>query len=481
MSFPPAFVDEGWFASRAWAFIHTGRAFGSLDAGVFDRFEGYWTFFPWLPTLLQSLGLRLFGAPDLFPMRMTSLVFGLLLLGAVYAIANRLRGWKFGLLSVFLVSVSWSFSYSAHLARIDVIAAAFGFAAIALHLNNRSSYWWMSLLSGLCVGLAFEIHPHSAIYGPAIVALYFLDRRCWSMVREPCLWSFVAGVSIGLAFYAALHILPYPQTYLMLNRLAFGPTHTPPLLEPRHVFSSTVDMGRLLFLLYPLLVPLIIWAIVVLLREHSKSAKTLVVLSGVLVGAGVLLMRNKAPYYAILFTPAIDLVIAALVLEVGQRPWQGRLGDYVRRGLAWGICFGTAVLNLVLLLRYDFGEVYRTVQSRVNQSIQPGESIMASQTYWFGLYDHVYYSWEELVYYRRYAPDSTLEDAFREFRPDVLIVDESWDCFVTDRPGDSPYLQHLTLPRTAMESFLSRYAYLVDEFDGGCFGPVRVYRIAWER
>jgi hypothetical protein len=480
MRFPAPFVDEAWGASRAWAFIHTNRAFGPLDIGVFDRFEGYWVFFPWLPAFIQSLALRLSAAPALFPVRMESLVIGLVLLGAIYAIANRLAGWKFGLISAFLVSLSWAFLYSAHLARVDIIAAAFGFVAIALYLNSQPSRWWMGLLSGLCVGLAFEIHPHSVVHGLAILALYFLHWR-WAMFRLCHFWSFVAGGVIGLVFYAALHVLPYPQTYISLNRLAFGPTHIPPLLtlDLSIIIRAISDAAHLLFQMYPLLIPVIVYAIVVLVRKRSESARTLLVLCGVLVVSSALLIRNKGHYYAILFTPSIDLVVAALVLEVGQQPWKGLLGDYLRRGLVWAVCIVTIILNLSLL-RYNFGEVYRVVQNRVNQVVQPGDSIMAPQIYWFGLYDHVYYSWETLVYYQRYVPGSTLEDALREFRPDILIIDAGWDYFISDQPGNSPYLQHLRLSRTEMETFLNSHAHLVDEFDGVCYGQVRVYRIAWD-
>ena len=208
MRFPTPFVDEAWLASRAWGFMQTGRAFGPLDAGVFDRFEGYWTFFPWLSTVIQSLALRFSPAPSLLAVRVVSLLFGGVLLGAVYSIANSLGGRKYGLLSVGLVSLSWPFFYSAHLARTDVIAAALGFMGIAFYFSNRSSRWWMGLLSGLCVALAFEVHPHSAIYGPVLVGLYFLHWR-WSMFRQAHFWGFVVGVVIGLAFYAGLHILPY--------------------------------------------------------------------------------------------------------------------------------------------------------------------------------------------------------------------------------------------------------------------------------
>ena len=46
MRTPAAFVDEGWNANRAWGLLQTGRAFGTLDSGMFERYDGYRTLFP---------------------------------------------------------------------------------------------------------------------------------------------------------------------------------------------------------------------------------------------------------------------------------------------------------------------------------------------------------------------------------------------------------------------------------------------------
>jgi len=482
LRFPAPSVDEAWFASRAWAFLHTHRAFGALDAGVLDRFEGYWTLFPWLPVLFQSIGLRLAGAPALFPLRMISLVFGLILLCAVYVIGNCLGGSRLGLWGVFLVALSGPFIYSAHLARYDMMAAAWGFVAIAFYfISSRSSLVWMSLLSGLCVGLAFEIYPHSAIYGPTLVALYFLDWQ-WAMLRNRHFWGFISGVGLGLAFYAVLHVLPYPQTYFSLARLVFGPTHTPPLftLQPSVIIQGIRDMGTLLGHFHRPLIPLIIWAIFMLLRERSQANKRLLVLGGSLVLGGVLLIRNKFYCYMIQISPVIELIVAALACRVSRLPWRGLPMDYVRRALVWGLCATAIGFNLFLLVKFNLMQDYQAVQRRVNQIVQPDDSIMSSQVYWFGLYDHIYYSWEELVYYRRYAPGSTMEDALRQFRPDLLIVDTDWRSNILERPGDTLYSQHLYLPRQEFEAFLDRCATLIGEFDGGSYGLIQVYRVLWE-
>ncbi|MBN1810221.1 MAG: glycosyltransferase family 39 protein [Anaerolineae bacterium] len=478
MRFPTPFVDEAWLASRAWGFMQTGRAFGTLDVGVFDRFEGYWTFFPWLSTVIHALALRFSPAPSLLAVRAVSLLFGVVLLGAVYSIANSLGGWKYGLLSVGLVSLSWPFFYSAHLARTDVIAAALGFMGIAFYLCDRSSRWWMGLLSGLCVALAFEIHPHSAIYGPALVGLYFLHWR-WSMFRQIHFWSFVVGVTIGLAFYVGLHILPYPQTYLALNQFIFGPTHVPPLLtlDLHELGLAFYYSGLLLIVTYYFILPLVVWAIVVLARRCSEADKVLLVLVGALILAMTLLVRNKPLYYAILFSPAIDLLVAAFLLWLFEQKWQGRVRDYVTRVLALGLCIGTLGMNLSMLAGNP-QEVYTFMKERVVAAVRPGDSILGFQLFWFDLYDHVYYPEEALIYYQRYAPGSTVEDAMREFRPDVFVV--VGQGLASDEPGDTPYSKHLWLSRPELEAFLSQYAYLIDDFDSGGGGRVRVYRIIWE-
>jgi len=289
MRYPAPFADEAWFGSRAWAFLHTGYNAGPLDAGVFDRFEGYWTIFPWLPTLFQAFALSFANTPTLLPLRIMSLLWGLILLIAVYVTANSLHGRRFAMLSVFIVGTSTPFLFSAHWARIDIMAAALGFVAIALYFTNRSTRFWKGLLSGLCVGLSFEIHAHAAVFAPAIAALYFWDWR-WSMLRKRHFWGYIAGGLLGGAIYAAIHILPYPQTYVQVNQLAFSATHIPPLLtwSLPVILEAIVDMGILLVAIYPVLIILLVLSIVTLVRSGDRPNQHLLVL-----GLAMLLWKNR--------------------------------------------------------------------------------------------------------------------------------------------------------------------------------------------
>lgn len=476
---PAPFVDEAWIASRAWTLIQTGEVFGPLDRGVLDRFEGHRIVPPWAPTLVQSLGLRLAGEPSLPAARLVSLAFGMVLLMAVYAIAARLVGVGAGRLSVLLTSLSWPFLYSAHLARPDVYSAALGLTAIALHLGCRPPRMAWGALSGLSLGVGFVMHPNAAIYAPAVAALFFLEHR-WSMFRRPPFWAFAAGASVGPIFHAVRHVLPHPEIYSVLGQLGLGEGYAPPVatLDPRQLARAFSATGGRLVLFYQALLPLVVGALGVMVVRRSETDKSLLVLAAVPVLSFTLLIKSRALYYGIYFTPTIDVAVAALIAGFFRQPWRGSLRDYVGRVFVGSACLGYAAINL-LPLQHSQWEAYRRVQDRIVSVIHPGESIMSVQTYWLGLYDHPYYSWEQLIYYQRYALGSTLEVAFREFRPDVFIVDKHLDFFISDPPDGSPP-PYLWLPRSRLEAFLDRQAALIGEFDDEAYGPVWVYRIDWQ-
>jgi 4-amino-4-deoxy-L-arabinose transferase-like glycosyltransferase len=534
MRTPPPFVDEAWYASRAWAFIHTGRAFGTLDAGVFDNYDGYWTYFPWLGTLLHTLAIEALGL-SLFSVRFASLVFGLVLLIAIYAIANHVAGARAGLLAVLLVSLSRPFLYSSHLARQDIMVAAFGFVAVALYITDRVSTWSVkSLLAGLAVGLAFEIHPNAMIYGPAIVAVSLFEHG-WSVARARRFWGFIVGVCGGLAFYAAMHILPYPRTYVALSGLMFSSTHTPPLfvwdaqawleslvfdVDAAYVADVRIPLvvgavvvlayGRatsdrmlvLLFgvlaamflapnppskllssiLIYPTVLAIATAAIVLRARPSSdKRLVSLIILCTVLVLGFLVLIRTKHFYYAILISPVADLLLAVFLARLSLATSSRSLWGYGKIVLIGGLLATATILNLAALRR-DPTDDYHATLERVTQVIPPGSSVMGPQTYWFGLPDQRYLSWQQLVYYQRHAPGSTLGDAFQALRPDFLIVDPFMEIFISDdKVRMTQYGQFLHLSRTDLQRFLDTYAQLISTQVTDTFGTVRIYHIDWNR
>jgi hypothetical protein len=179
----------------------------------------------------------------------------------------------------------------------------------------------------------------------------------------------------------------------------------------------------------------------------------------------------------IFLTPALDLTVAASILYLIQRPKIINMTYYIKHALIWGVSLGYVALN-ISVLRIDTWQEYQSVQTKINRIVQPGDSIMGAQLYWFGLSDHQYYSWEQLIYYQRYAPGTTLEQAFGEFTPDIFIIDGHVNQYISDDAGSSPYLQNLRLSKSEMDAFIEKRSKLITTFDSA-YGQIRIYRINW--
>ena len=481
MRFPAPFVDEGWNASRSWGMLTHGPGVRHARCGVYNQYPGFSRFFPWLGTALHVPLLALFG-PSLFAMRLTSLLFGLALLLLVYFIAVRLYNPRAGLLSVLLVSVSLPFIFSAHIARHDIMVAVMGLGAVALYLcDERKPFPVMSLLAGLLVGLTLDVHLNGLVYIPALGALFLLGGPGLSVraiAGNRRLWGYVAGVAVGVLFFAVMHLLPNPQDFIYLYKLGNGASHTPPLLTAGPVawVQSIADV----FLQFGLpLALLIALASVSLAYRRSPSDKILLVLFAVLVVAFALVVRNKSIQYAILVSPVAGLLIAAYIDMLLGAGWRTSRTVFVQIALAAGLVIASVAMIIPALTPGPTQE-YQASLTLVRNAVPQGASVIGSQTYWFALPNQPYYSWEQLVFYRRINAGATIADAFRYMHPDYFVRDGWTDIFVTDDPAALSESNDTTvLPKSELESFLNSHAQLVASQNTDTFGSVRVYKIDW--
>jgi len=480
MRTPAAFVDEGWNANRAWGLLQTGRAFGTLDSGVFERYDGYWTVFPWIGTAIHSAFLALFG-PELIAVRLASLVFGLLLLVSVYTIGRCLYGARAGLLAVLLLSVSTAYLYSSHLGRHDIMVAAAGFGAIALFVTDGSrDFSARSMLSGLAAGLAVDIHPNAVLFIPAILALYIASYGLGTL-RVKQFWGFAVGLGIaGLAFLA-LHIIPYPQSYFALLGLGQGSTRAPALLSLDPGFW-VASLAATLNLLGWLWVPLIAVAYAVLLKRGSVADKRTLVLFTMLIVAYLVVIRSHRIFYAIILVPAAALLLAAFVDKLLSDGWRGSLPRYVRFVGVVGLLASSAVISLVQATFYDMRGDYNATLRDIRSAVPSGSTILGPQTYWFAMTGERYLSWEQIIYYRRATPGSSVEEALTALRPDYMIIDRFMEGAIIDTTtraqADIPFLN---IPAHELESFLSARGRLVSSIETEEFGNVRTYELDWSK
>ena len=484
LRFPPVFSDEAWMASRAWGWLQSGLNFSPLDAGVWDKFEGYWTFYPLVPTLLHAATIQLLGL-KVSSLRLLSLLFGLGLLAAVYFISYEFcRSRRCSLITVLLVSTSWPFLRSSHLIRPDIFGATLGFTAIVLHLVGcRRQRPILSLLAGLLIGLAFEIHLNAAIYGPVVVALFLVDHG-WQLVRQRNFWAFVGGTCLGLAWYVWLHILPYPQTYATMGQ-GLAETHFPPLFSgnPLGMFGSLFETSVFLLAgtLFRVLATLI--AAVMLWRERATAYVKPLTMFVVGTLAFAFLIRNKMNYYLILIAPFADLVLAIWIEQTLQKH---RTTAFRWKPFVYSIVAVSLALGLYLVdLSPPSGDL-NLVVNRVKRVISKDASVMGSQTYWFGLYEHPYLSWQSINGYQRFHPGSNFDDAIQVLRPDILIIDNHLRQFTvsdrleTPRSGFQRYIWERRLRKEDLDTFLARRGKLADSVDTVTYGTVDIYSIRWD-
>lgn len=475
---PLPFVDEAWFASHAVGLLTTGRPFGPLDAGVFEQYDGHWTYFSWLGATILAIPISIFGL-SIFSVRIPSLIFGLILLLSCYVIGRRLGDQLGGFLAIALVGFSPAFNYSANLARPDIVISAVGFGAIALVLADQTArYPVRSIIAGLIIGFAFEIHPNAVIYVFPILAILLLERK-WEVFSDYRVYFFIAGSMIGPIAVVLLHILPYPETFLAITRIALGSTKVPPILLPHQWATAVSSAIQLLFAANPFLIPLTIFgAIIGILRRNNQHLRLVAVLIVLLIEF-IALIPYWPVYYVILISPAADLVLASFLIRAGDwlhlRPRWKRIIPLLTGGI---IVFNLA--STLSFFRYDSHGEYQRIASHIRSVSLPNSKIMADPKYWFALSDYRFVGLNEIAYYRRHVSGSSIADVLQHYRPDIIILDASIENQLIDDPsGLDPWEQLGQIPRTELDQILASHGERAPDLNPPSLLNVRIYRLRW--
>jgi 4-amino-4-deoxy-L-arabinose transferase-like glycosyltransferase len=201
--------DEGWFSAPA----HSLLTHGNMGTEVLDptatwrsvQLTGIHEYTYWimpLYPLAQAAWYKVAGF-GLLRMRMLSMLWGLVAIAAWYIAVKRLSGDRLvALIAMGLTAIDFQFLWSASAGRMDMMAAALGFAGIAAYLELRERHFALAIGASHClVAAGMFTHPVTATaFGGLIFLTLYYDR---SSIRFRHVALAAAPYLIGAAGWGA--------------------------------------------------------------------------------------------------------------------------------------------------------------------------------------------------------------------------------------------------------------------------------------
>jgi hypothetical protein len=240
---PPLINDEGREANLFWAASGTDP--------TAERMNAYRGFATWGNGGLQGATaaaiFRLFGV-GVFQARLTSLLWGGLLLLMVYWLGRRYWGRAVGLAAAVLLAVSNPFLVGTHTLRPDVqvvtmVLAALLLAERSLDAAARRPLLW-AFLAGLVLGLVEDTHPNGLAFFPLVGLVYPLRQGWRDFLRRREAWVFVGGIVAAALYYLAVRFVPDPGGFIAALGYWVGVDKAPPAI--REAGGPLAKLGAML-------------------------------------------------------------------------------------------------------------------------------------------------------------------------------------------------------------------------------------------
>lgn len=198
-------IDEGMFASPAYNLANHGF-FGTtvleIEKSPLTRIDQrtYWV----MPLFLlnAAASFKAFGF-SIFTMRLVSILYGLLLLLAVYVIALKISGDKTtALFALLLTACDYMVLETASSARMDMMSASLGFCAISIYLFLRERNLLLAVFVSQCVIVLDGLtHPNAitAFFGLLFLTVYLdFGRLTLRSVLVAAVPYLIGGAAFGL-------------------------------------------------------------------------------------------------------------------------------------------------------------------------------------------------------------------------------------------------------------------------------------------
>ncbi|MFQ5531377.1 MAG: ArnT family glycosyltransferase [Candidatus Nanoarchaeia archaeon] len=172
--------------------VHGPHAIGFLHSGLISTILHSPTWF-----YLTDISTRIFGV-TLFSLRFTSFFYGTLTIIVVYLLASKIFNKKTGLISAFLLSISF-FTVRYTLAEMDISATFFLVFAIYLFLESMEKQKFPTL-AAISLGVAALIKTLSLFFVPAFLIAFFLFKKGKEKNKKNIKNLLLFGIIITLIF-----------------------------------------------------------------------------------------------------------------------------------------------------------------------------------------------------------------------------------------------------------------------------------------
>jgi len=495
--FPPIGEDEPWIAAAPYK-LATQGVFGSdLFTGYYGMERHLYEHMPLFPLLEAGL-FRLFGV-GVVQMRALSVVFGLLLLLAVFAVGRQLGGDRVGALAVVVlitlrvteggVGTGILLLDRARINRYDIAVPVF--ALFALWAFNRAERdrrdsWYG--LTGFLTGLAGLSHLYGLFWLPVFAGV-LIARRGWRVLGEGDLWLIMAGFAAPWAVLAVYIVTGWSDFVGQIGMSA--PRFD--LLDPRFYIDNvlhgngpisldwSVRSIRSLSLTqvgaWTMLVGTPVAAAVALFRARDSSSsavRAFAVASVAQLAMFVALLKVKSLGYMIALWPLAALLLAWF----GIRLWvRGRALTRAALVTVLGLIVAEGTIHVAKAeSRARQMTPYDWYESEVAGCIPPRSLVLGLQRYWLGLRQYEYRSWLLPIDATNplYSADLiSLDEALDRLNPGVILVDRNIDDLMTEAasPDNPNHRLHV-----GFEAFkLRRRPRLTCVIRDNTYGPMQVY------
>ena len=483
--FPPLNNDEGREANLYW--VASGIEPGAQRMNAYRNSNAWGT--GGLQGATTALIFRVFALVPLdttlvFQARLTSLLWGALLLGAVYWLGRWYWGRAVGLAAVVLLAVSDPFLLATHTLRPDLQAITLVLLAIAaVEYHLASGRRWPAVTAGVLLILAFDNHMFT-LGMASMVAAVPLVAYGRHVLHRPAVWLIAAGVGLGLVYYLAVRILPDPAGWFTAARYWMGVDKQPPvadsasggilgllraeLLRYADYFgvspAGIEEWPELLLLLFGL--ALAAWRAL----RGSRADRTILLGLALTAVFFVFVVKTKSRYYMLDTYPLHILLVARGLEQATERLRRPPLARAALTGLVllaviWPLKFEDRAWDkYVRATRYRAGQEYYELTRRLDQLAGPNARILAPPLYWFGLRQHQF---TDIFVYERVRKQfgESPAEFLAAVRPDIVITDAK---IATDRAIERELYR--ALDERAPYDLIVRHKN---------YGDVAIYRLNW--